>query len=92
MVINSDGNYGLRIVGRKTDSLSIHSLFQPLLHESSEHGPEESGTDFHSFHRGAGMYIGHDVVGGSKRATVVRSARDGVRVTKECRLLPPVGR
>lgn len=41
---------------------------------------------------GAGMYIGHDVVGGSKRATVVRSARDGVRVTKECRLLPPVGR
>ena len=38
------------------------------------------------------MYIGHDVVGGSKRATIVRSARDGVRVTKECRLLPPVGR
>ncbi len=36
------------------------------------------------------MYIGHDVVDGSKRATVVRSARDGARATKECRLLPPV--
>lgn len=36
------------------------------------------------------MYIGHDVVGGSERATVVRSARDDARAAKECRLLPPV--
>jgi hypothetical protein len=34
------------------------------------------------------MYIGHDVVGGSERATVVRSARDDARAAKKCLLLP----
>ena len=36
--------------------------------------------------REAGTYVSHDVAGGSGRATVVRPAGDGARVTKEDRV------
>ena len=36
------------------------------------------------------MYISHDVTGGNERTTVVRSAGDGARAAKKCRLLPPM--